>query len=140
MFVWVAMTVVMVGWDYQRETEPPAVIAISLRGLSSIKHPQESLVTSGADHLPSDNQKRFERVQDSSMRCGGIRGHPAIKNDSSAICVRDGGGTIWIADAHRDDGKRFVVRAGEKLTAFLKLESAIRVSDRNECRSLVLDS
>jgi hypothetical protein len=26
--------------------------------------------------------------------------------------------TIWIADAHRDDGKRFVVRADEKLTAF----------------------
>jgi hypothetical protein len=34
--------------------------------------------------------------------------------------------TIWIADAHRDDGKRFVVRADEKLTAFLELESAIR--------------
>jgi hypothetical protein len=30
------------------------------------------------------------------------------------------------ADAHRDNGKRFVVRAGEKLTAFVKLESAIR--------------
>ena len=28
------------------------------------------------------------------------------------------GQTIWIADAHRGDGKRFVVRAGEKLTAF----------------------
>ena len=27
------------------------------------------------------------------------------------------GRTIWIADAHRD-GKRFVVRADEKLTAF----------------------
>jgi hypothetical protein len=37
------------------------------------------------------------------------------------------GRTIWIADAHRDDGKRFVVRAGEKLTAFLELESAIRL-------------
>jgi len=36
------------------------------------------------------------------------------------------GQTIWIADAHRDDGKRFVVRADEKLTAFLELESAIR--------------
>jgi hypothetical protein len=32
---------------------------------------------------------------------------------------------IWIADAHRDDGKRFVVRADERLTAFLELESAI---------------
>jgi hypothetical protein len=29
-------------------------------------------------------------------------------------------------DAHRDNGKRFVVRADEKLTAFLELESAIR--------------
>jgi len=26
---------------------------------------------------------------------------------------------IWIADAHRRDGTRFVVRAEEKLTAFL---------------------
>jgi hypothetical protein len=32
------------------------------------------------------------------------------------------GRTIWIADAHRDDGKRFVVHADEKLTAFLELE------------------
>jgi hypothetical protein len=34
--------------------------------------------------------------------------------------------TIFVADAHRDDGKRFVVRADEKLTAFLELESAVR--------------
>jgi hypothetical protein len=36
------------------------------------------------------------------------------------------GRTIWIADAHRDDGKRFVVHADEKLTAFIELETAIR--------------
>ena len=35
------------------------------------------------------------------------------------------GRTIWIVDAHRSDGKRFIVRADEKLTAFLELESAI---------------
>jgi hypothetical protein len=35
------------------------------------------------------------------------------------------GRTIWIADAHRDDGKRFVMRADEKLTAFLELERAV---------------
>ena len=39
------------------------------------------------------------------------------------------GRTLWIVDAHRDDGKRFVVRAVEKLTAFLELESAIRARD-----------
>jgi hypothetical protein len=33
---------------------------------------------------------------------------------------------MWVADAHRDDGKRFVVRADEKLTACLELESVIR--------------
>jgi hypothetical protein len=31
-------------------------------------------------------------------------------------------------DAHRDNGKRFVVHADEKLTAFTELESAIRVA------------
>jgi hypothetical protein len=34
------------------------------------------------------------------------------------------GQTIFIADAHRGDGKRFVVRADEKLTAFVELEAA----------------
>ena len=33
--------------------------------------------------------------------------------------------TIWIADAHRGDGRRFVARSDEKLTAFLELESAV---------------
>ncbi len=32
--------------------------------------------------------------------------------------------TTWIADAHRGDGKRFVVCADEKLTAFVELEAA----------------
>jgi hypothetical protein len=32
-----------------------------------------------------------------------------------------------LVDAHRD-GKRFVVRADEKLTAFLELEAAIRAA------------
>jgi hypothetical protein len=35
------------------------------------------------------------------------------------------GRTIWIVDAH-GYGKRFIVRADEKLTAFLELESTIR--------------
>jgi hypothetical protein len=35
------------------------------------------------------------------------------------------GRTIWIADAHRDDGQRFVTRADERLPAFVELESAI---------------
>jgi hypothetical protein len=34
--------------------------------------------------------------------------------------------TISIANAHRGDGKRFVVRADEIMTAFLELEAEIR--------------
>jgi hypothetical protein len=40
--------------------------------------------------------------------------------------VDSSGRTIFVADAHRGDGKRFVVRADEKLTAFVEIESAIR--------------
>ena len=35
------------------------------------------------------------------------------------------GRTISVVDAHRDDGRRFVVHADEKLTAFVELECAI---------------
>jgi hypothetical protein len=35
-----------------------------------------------------------------------------------------------ISDAHRDDGKRFVVHADEMLTAFLELERVPRESLR----------
>jgi hypothetical protein len=34
---------------------------------------------------------------------------------------------IFVADAHRDDGRRFVVRADEKLTAFLELERVTHI-------------
>jgi len=40
--------------------------------------------------------------------------------------IDSNGRTIWIADAHCGDSRRFVVRADEKLTAFLELEAAIR--------------
>jgi hypothetical protein len=36
------------------------------------------------------------------------------------------GRTIFVADAHRRDGKCFIVHADEKLTAFVELETAIR--------------
>jgi hypothetical protein len=38
------------------------------------------------------------------------------------------GRAIWITDAHRGDGKRFVVRADEKLTAFLELEAVVSIA------------
>ena len=54
-------------------------------------------------------------------------------------CVRaidSNGQTIWIADAHRGDGRRFVVQADKKLTAFIELESAIRAGTANRYTSL----
>jgi len=41
----------------------------------------------------------------------------------SAIDAR--GRTIWIVDAHRDDGRRFIVHADEKLSAFVELERQV---------------
>jgi hypothetical protein len=41
------------------------------------------------------------------------------------VCAHPTRDIHWIADAHRGDGKRFIVRADEKLTAFPELESAV---------------
>jgi hypothetical protein len=35
------------------------------------------------------------------------------------------GRTIWIVDAHRDDGKRIIVALDEKLSAFVELERQV---------------
>jgi hypothetical protein len=35
-----------------------------------------------------------------------------------------------IVDAHRDDGKRFIVASDEKLSAFVELESATRACSK----------
>jgi hypothetical protein len=60
----------------------------------------------------------FEKPRNDVCRCtspsllavGGWLRVPAI--DSS-------GRTMWIVDAHRGDGQRFIVRADGKLTAFV---------------------
>jgi hypothetical protein len=46
--------------------------------------------------------------------------------------IDSNGRTMWIADAHRGDRKRFVVRPDEKLTAFVELESTIRVRQKGD--------
>jgi hypothetical protein len=52
----------------------------------------------------------------------------AVRGAHGLSAIDSHGRTIWIVDAHRDDGKRFVVRADEKLTAFLELEAAVAAS------------
>ena len=41
--------------------------------------------------------------------------------------------TIWIVDAHGDDGKRFIVHADEKLTALVELELIGAAERPEEC-------
>ena len=61
--------------------------------------------------------KYWEIIADNLYKAGWSYGYVSALNRQGRM--------IWIADAHRDDGKRFVVRAGEKLTAFLELERAV---------------
>ena len=61
--------------------------------------------------------KYWEIIADNLSKAGWSLGYISA--------IDSNGRTIWIADAHRDEGKRFVVRADEKLTAFVELESAI---------------
>jgi hypothetical protein len=39
--------------------------------------------------------------------------------------VDSNGRTIWIADAHCGDGRRFIVHADDKLSAFVELERQV---------------
>ena len=68
--------------------------------------------------IARNRMKNWEVIADNLSRVGWSWG--------CVSAIDSGGRTIWIADAHRGDGKRFVVRADEKLTVFLELESVIR--------------
>jgi len=74
------------GWCYQG-TEPSAVIAISLRGLSSIKHAQESLMTSGADHFAVRQSKTIltRSACASEAEQSGLQTHIATTESVCAI-------------------------------------------------------
>jgi len=62
--------------------------------------------------------RKWEIIADNLSKAGWSYGYVSALDPE--------GRTIWIVDARCDDGKRFIVRADEKLTAFLELESAIR--------------
>jgi hypothetical protein len=62
--------------------------------------------------------KYWEIIADNLKKAGWSLGYVST--------IDSEGRTIWIADAHRDYGKRFVVSADEKLTASIELKAAIR--------------
>ena len=41
------------------------------------------------------------------------------------LTITSSGQTIFVVDAYRDDGKRFIVRYDEKLSAFVELEREV---------------
>jgi hypothetical protein len=85
---------------------------------------------SSGDANGSDSVKRYwEIIGDNLSEAGWSWG--------CVSAVDSNGQTIWIANAHRDNGPKFVVRSEEKLTAFLELESAVRaISSRNPASML----
>jgi hypothetical protein len=63
--------------------------------------------------------KYWEIIADNLSKAGWSWGYVSAIDSNGRI--------IWIADAHRD-GKRFVVHADEKLTAFIELERVAGVA------------
>ena len=62
------------------------------------------------------------------MNCWEIIADNLSKAGWSWGCVSaidSNGRTIWIVDAHRDDGRRFIVHSDEILTAFVELERQV---------------
>jgi hypothetical protein len=58
--------------------------------------------------------KYWETISDKLSKAGWSLGW--------ASAIDSEGRTLWIVGAHRDNGKRFVVRSHDLLTAFLELE------------------
>jgi hypothetical protein len=81
--------------------------------------PPEGSPSPGVNRNASDKRSHISDLSLSRLDQPWVRG-----SDSN-------GRTIWIADAHRDDVKRYVVHADEKLTAFLDLE---RIASRRRDR------
>jgi hypothetical protein len=64
--------------------------------------------------LPFGFAPWFARIADNLSKAGWSWG--------CVSAIDSNGRTIWIADAHRGDGRCFIVHADEKLGAFLELE------------------
>jgi hypothetical protein len=78
-----------------------------------------SLACGEQKRAESARVKYWETIANRLMKAGWSLGWVSV--------VDSEGRTIWIADAHRNDGNRFVVHADEKLTAFVEL--AIRSAE-----------
>ena len=64
-----------------------------------------------------DRAKHWEIIADRLSKAGSSWG--------CVSAIDSEGHTMWIVDAHRDDGRRFIVNADEKLSAFVELERQV---------------
>jgi hypothetical protein len=72
--------------------------------------------TSLCDGSATSDGGTMERLKDWEIIADNL--HDAGWSLGWVSAVDSEGRTIWIVDAHRDNGKRLVVRADEKLIAF----------------------
>jgi hypothetical protein len=76
------------------------------------------------------HRKRFSTI--SRNRADEVLGNHRWESQETRLelvlfsAIDSKGRPIWIVDAHRGDGKRFIVHADDKLTAFMELDSATR--------------
>jgi hypothetical protein len=67
--------------------------------------------------IARNRMKNWEIIADNVSKAGWSWGYVSA--------IDSNGRTIWIADAHRDDGRRFIVQADDKLSAFVELERQV---------------
>jgi hypothetical protein len=96
--------------------------------LSFYKHGLCAIFEKESSHKPQ--REYWEIIADNLSRAGW--------NWGCVTTVDREGRTIFVADAHRDDGRRFVVHAEERLTAFIELERAICIQLLSEQSSMAL--
>ena len=104
----------------------PDTLSVVPNGSSSLKHKP---LDDGEIQRLCKRITKIEVKRDTAQ----IRGHfdkfharPLISELQQVSGLDSNGHTIFVADAHRGDGKRFVVRTDQKLTAFLELEAVTR--------------
>jgi hypothetical protein len=85
-----------------------AIALVSYHFSIAVCRPKESQSTKG---------RYWEIIADNLSKAGWSWG--------CVSAIDSNGHAIWIADAHRGEGKRFVVRADDKQTAFLELARMI---------------
>ena len=56
--------------------------------------------------------------------------HGVRAREGASSRIASAGRVVFTADAHRDNGQRFIVHGDEKLTVFLELENVTRESLR----------